>query len=161
MLEADQLFGCRRPGREEVLEPAEGRRDGGVLVAQPLEELDQAGRRHGRAQPAQRGRADLAALLVEAQDPVGKFVRVLPCGAAPNDLLRQAPEILDERDPETDRDRPELADRQRFDSLVRLHEPDEAVRIEAAVSMRNIGPCQAKIRGYPWRWPPASFGSSR
>ena len=59
-----------------------------------------------------------------------------------HDALRQAPEILHEHHPQGDRDRPELADRQRLHALVGAHEPTERLRVKPAVRMGDERPGQ-------------------
>ena len=112
-----------------------------VLIAQALEELDAAGRRErrtrraGAAMPRRRpgcpcrGRAD-----------VGELVGHLPRRPAAHDLLGEAAEVLDEEDAEADRDRPELADRQRLDLLVGAHHAPQALRVETAVGVGDVRP---------------------
>ena len=52
-------------------------------------------------------------------------------------MHRKPPEIFHERDPERNRDRPDLADRERGDGLERAHESYERLYIEKAVEMRD------------------------
>ena len=77
----------------------------------------------------------------------------------------RAPQILDQHDAQRDRDRPQLADRQRLHALVGAHEAAQHLGIEAAVGVRDERPGQAehaRIAGERAR-PPASAaaGSSR
>ena len=141
MFEADQLLGSGPLAGQELLQPAEGRRDRWVLIAQALEELD-AGRPRKRIlrDPLQRACSVARAVGAEAEEVVGELVRLLSCGPAAHDLLRHTPEVVDEEDPKTDRDRPELADRQRHHLLIGEHHSPQAVRFEAAVRMRDVGP---------------------
>jgi hypothetical protein len=50
---------------------------------------------------------------------------------------RESPEVLDERDPKHDRDRPDLADGQRGDILEALDEAAEELRVEVGVRVRH------------------------
>ncbi len=141
MLEADHLLGGGPLGREELLQPAEGGGDRRVLIAQALEELDAGRRRERRTrEPAQRCRRDLRAVRAEAEQAVGELVRLLARCPAAHDLLGEAAEVLDEEDPQADRDRPELADRQRLHPLVGAHHAPQALRVEAAVRVCDVGP---------------------
>src|SRR4051812_49984493 len=45
-----------------------------------------------------------------------------------DDLLRDPPEVLDEQDPQADRDGPELANRERLDLLIRADHSPERMR---------------------------------
>ena len=141
VLEADHLLGGGPLGREELLQPAEGGGDRRVLIAQALEELDAGRRRERRGrEPTQGCRRDLRAVRAEAEQAVGELVRLLPRCPASHDLLRDAAEVVDEEDPEADRDRPQLADRQRLHALVGAHHAPQALRFEAAVRVRDVGP---------------------
>ena len=76
VLEADQSPRRWCPACEQLLQPAERRGDGRVLVAQPLEELD-AGRRSGAWSAESRRNArggDLGAVVTEAEQAVGELV---------------------------------------------------------------------------------------
>ncbi len=107
VLEADHLLGSGPLGRKKPLLPAEDGGDRRVLIAQALEELDAGRRRQRRGrEPAQGGRRDLRAVRAEAEKAVGELVRLLPRCPASHDLLRDAAEVVDEEDPEADRDRP-------------------------------------------------------
>ena len=128
-------------GREELLEPAERGRDRRVLVAQPLEELDRAAVGSAARESRRRDAAAASGLVrAEAEQAVGELVRRLARRPAAHDLLREAAEVLDEEDPQADRDRPQLADRQRLDLLVGAHHAPQALRVEAAVRVRDVGP---------------------
>ncbi len=78
--------------------------------------------------------------LSEAEQLVGELVGHLPRRAAAHDLLREAAEVVDEKDAEADRDRPQLADRQRLDLLVGAHHATQDLGIEAAVGVGDVGP---------------------
>ena len=144
MLDADHLLGGRALRREVFFQPAEGRGQRRILIAEPLEQLDVAGRRERHArQPAQRCRGNVRAVLVELEQLVGELIGQLPRGTAPHDLLREAAEVVDEKDADADRDRPELADRQRLDLLIRAHHAAQDLGIEAAVGVRDVGPREA------------------
>src|SRR3990170_2728256 len=69
----------------------------------------------------------------EAEKAVGEFVRHLPRRAAADDPFGEAAQVLDQEDPKADRDRPQLADRQRLHPLVGPHHAPQALRFDAAV----------------------------
>ncbi len=145
MLEADDLLGGGPLGREALLQPAQGRSDGRVLVAQALEELDAGRRGEGRPREAAHGcRRAVGVVRAEAEEAVGELVGRLPRSPAPHDLLGEAPEIVHEEDPEGDRGRPELADRERLHFLVRPHHAPQALRVETAVRVGDIRPGEAQ-----------------
>ena len=83
-------------------------------------------------------------MRVHAQEPVGQGVRFLARGAARHDAARAAAKVLDEHDPQRDRDRPQLPDRQRLNALVGAHEPAQHLGVEATVRMRDKGPRHAE-----------------
>ncbi len=141
VLDADHLLGVGPLGSEKPLLPAEDGGDRRVLIAQALEELDASRRRQrlGR-EPTQGGRRDLRAVWAEAEKAVGEVVRLLPRCPAEHNLLRDAAEVVDEEDPEADRDRPQLADGQRLDALVGPYHAPQALRFEAAIRVRDVGP---------------------
>ena len=108
-----------------------------------------AGRRRRRGSGArsvlgEHGRHRLGGASAGAQQAVGEGVRLLPRGAAVHDPLGQASEVLDQHDPQRDRDRPEFADRQRLDLLIGAHEAAQHLGIEAAVGVGDEGPGQAE-----------------
>ena len=67
--------------------------------------------------------------------------------------FRRAPEVLDEEDPQRDRNRPELADRERLHALVGAHEADERLGIEVAVGVRDERPGQTEDSRVPGERP--------
>jgi hypothetical protein len=58
--------------------------------------------------------------------------------------LAPASKILHEHDPQRDRDRPQLADRQRLNALVGAQESAQHLGIEAAVRVSDKGPGHAE-----------------
>ncbi len=140
----DQPLGADALRDELILEPGEGRRHLRILVAQPLHQLD-GERGHQRLRAAHsRQRLRVHLLTVHAQQSVGDGVGTLACRAADDDALRDAPQVLDQHDAQGNRDRPQLADGQRFDFLVRAHETPQCLGLEAAVGVRHEGPGDAE-----------------
>ena len=145
MLVVHDRIGGRPLSRQAFVEPHQRGRDLGILVPEPLDELDGEGCRQGTLFVVLEGRGDRrGGGRVHAEEPVGQRVRFLALGAARHDALRPAPEILHEHDPQRDRDRPQLADRQRLNPLVRAHEPAQHLGVETAVGMRDEGPGDAE-----------------
>ena len=93
----------------------------------------------------------------QTEQPVGELVGLLARGAAAHDLLGEAAQVLHQQDPEADRECPQLADRQRLHLLVRAHGPPQAVRIEAAVGMRDVGPGETEDPGVAGQVPLGQF----
>ena len=145
MLDADDVVG-RRPLRpESLVQPVQRRRHRAVLLAQPLDELHREGGRQRRpleAREAPGGRRH-GPVVADAEQLVGQGVGFLAHRAPAHDALRQAPKVLHQHDAQRDGDRPQLADRQRLDALVGVHEPAEHLGIEAAVGVRDEGPGDA------------------
>ena len=61
-----------------------------------------------------------------------------------HDALRQAPEILHEHHSQSNRNSPELANRQWLHALVGAHEPTKHLRVKPAVGMGDKRPGQPK-----------------
>ena len=89
---------------------------------------------------------DAAGSTVRAdpEQSVGELVRQLPRGATADDPLGQAAEVVDEQDPQADRDRPQLADRERLDLLVGADHPPQTLRVEPAVRVGDVRPGEAQ-----------------
>ena len=112
-----------------------------VLIAKALEELNPSGcQERCPRQAALECRRAVGALVADTQDAVGQLIGHLPRCTPANDLLRQAAEVLDQEDAQGDRGRPQFADGQRLDFLVGAHHAPQALRVEAAVGVRDVGP---------------------
>ena len=145
VLVANDLVGRGPVRREAPVEPGQRGCDLGILVAQPKQHLH--GERGGNrlALPLLKNRVrQLAADVVDGQQPVGKRVGLLPGAAPTGDLLGRAAQVLDQDDPQRDGDRPQLADRQRLHALVRADESRQVVRDQAAVGVSDVCPCQTE-----------------
>ncbi len=144
VLDANDLVGRRPLGGQTLIQPEKRRRDGGILIAQPLDELDgEGGHERGIAVPLQSDRGRIHRTAVEPEHVVREGVGLLARGAPPHDRLRHAAEILDEHDPDRDRHRPQLADRERLDTLVGVDEAAQHLGVQAAVGVRHERPRQA------------------
>ncbi len=143
VLDVHDLVGRRRLARQPAVEPVERRRHRGILLAQTLDELDRERPGEGRRLEHldHLGRRGLGP-AARAEQQVGDAVGLVAREAAGGDALGQAPEILDEHDPQRDRQRPQLADRQRLDPLVGAHERPQRLELDPAVRVRNERPRQ-------------------
>ena len=141
MLDPDDVVGSRALRGQALVQPHERRRHGGILFAQPLDELHrEGGHQRGVPDPLQARHRRVGGSVVEPEDIVRQRVGFLARLAPANDGLGQTPEILDEHDPERDRHRPELADGERLHALVGAHESAERVGIQVAVGVRDERP---------------------
>jgi hypothetical protein len=84
---------------------------------------------------------DLRRLRLDQRQPRRRLPRLLALGPRGLDLVAQTAQILDQREPQHDRDRPHLADRQRGGLLVAVDEPGHGLRVEAAGRVRDQFPC--------------------
>jgi len=131
--------------RQALLQPSQRRGCSRVLIPQPVGELDyEGGRKRGVACMAANQGIGLRRIPVDAQQPVRHGIGFLACGTTADDACRGTAEILDQHDPQRDRDRPQLADGQRLNALIGAHELAQRVRIETAVRMGNKSPGQAE-----------------
>ena len=143
VLLAHDLLGRGSVLLESAVEPLERGRDRRVLLAQALDELDGEGLRERRALQHREDRAPLGlGDAGRAEQSVGDPVRSVPRGPPRRDPLREPPEILDEDQSQRDRQRPELADRERLDPLVGPHESPEGLELDPAVGVRDERPGQ-------------------
>ena len=143
MLLADQLVGGRPLGGQARVQPLDGGRHARIVIAQPLDQLHRELPRQGSLLETPQGRAREHALAVAGfQQAVGQGIGLPARDPAADDQLGSPPQVLDEHDPQRDRDGPELADRERLHALIGAHEPAERLRIEAAVRVRDEGPRQ-------------------
>ena len=144
VLDPNDLVGRRPLGGQTLIQPQERGGDGRILIAQALDELDgERGHERALAEPLQPDRRRINRVAADAEHVVREGVGLLARGAPPHDRLRHAAEILDEHDPDRDRDRPELADRERLDTLVGVDEAAQRLGVQAAVGVRHERPRQA------------------
>jgi hypothetical protein len=144
VLEGSDLFARGALGRELLVEPAQRRDLVGILLAQPLGELDGKGRGQGLLLQARQHRTRVRRRpLPEAEQRVRQEVRFLARRSPLHDELRDATEVLDQQDAQRDRDGPQFADHERLHMLVGLHEPAERLGLEAAVGVGDERPGEA------------------
>ncbi len=140
---AHDLVGGRPLRRQAVVEPAQHRRHRGVLIAQALHQLDRKGAGHDRLRELAQGRVEQrGGGDAVGENAIGEGIGGLAGGATAHDPLGGAAQVLDQHDAQRDRHRPELADGQRLDALVGVHEARQGLGIEAAVGMGDEGPRQ-------------------
>lgn len=138
----DRLGGGAAPG-QALVDPAQGRRQARILIAQPLDQLyEESVRQLGSAQGRQHVRRRLSDAATGAEEAIGDDIGLLARGAAGHHAIRDAPQVLHQDDPERNGHGPELADGERFDLLIRTHEAAQHAGFEQAVSVRHIGPAQ-------------------
>ena len=133
------------------MQPRQRRRDRRVLVAQALHKLHrERGHKHAAMLDVQRRQHVPGAAPAQAEQVVGERVGRLSRGAAADDRVGQAAEVLHQHNAQRDRQGPQLADGQWLHALVRIHEPAQRFRIEAAVRVRNErprDPVHARVAG--------------
>ena len=131
MVGADGFFSGRPVFAEARFHRGPERRHHRPVLADPLQQLDDVRRvESGGLRWQDRvvlGRIELSHI------PIG----LAASASAVEHITGQASEVLDEGQLEHAGPRPELADRQRGDRLVRDHEADQAVAIQPAVALPN------------------------
>ena len=143
MLLPHELLGRRAQAGQLLAEPCQRRCRVGVLLSQALDELHREGHRQGSGLEPPKGQT-ARRFPAEPQQLVRERVRVTARSATVDDLLGQAPQVLQEHETEGDRDGPQLADGQHLDALESLDEALESLRLEAAVAVGDEGPGQPK-----------------
>ena len=145
MLVVHDRFGRCSLRRQPLLQPSQSRGCSRILIPQPVDELDyEGGRKRGLACMAGNRGIGLRRIPVDPQQPVRHGIRFLACGTTAYDACRGTAQILDQHDPQRDRDRPQLTDGQRLNALIGAHELAQRFRIETAVGMGNKSPGQAE-----------------
>ena len=130
---------------QALVEPGQRRRNLRVLVAQPVHELHCERVRQRRALVIrQECRRRFGGPPAGTQQTVGEGVGVPPGGAIAHDRFGKTPEVLDQHNPQGNRQRPELTDRQRLHLLVGTDVAAQHLRIEAAVGMSDERPSHAQ-----------------
>jgi hypothetical protein len=139
VVELHELVGRRSQRAHLLVEPSQCGGGLGVLLAQALHEVHhEGGGQRGGFEPLEGERA--AGPSAEPEQLVGQRVGPEPRRAALHDSLGQAPQVLDEHEPQGDRDGPELADRQGLDPLEAADEALKRLRLEAAVGVCDVLP---------------------
>ena len=139
MFEAKQRVGRLALQLERALQHQPHGRCGRRLVAQPLQELDDERRRETSSLLGLGGEQAVKIVGRHAGRPGQRAfppARLFPAAPRRHDAVDQTPQLLDETEPQHDRNRPGLADRQRSRPLIRRREIDQRVEIEAP---RGVG----------------------
>ena len=116
-----------------------------ILLAQALNQLHGEGSRQRLSFPNSQEASGLG-----VSRPPASSIRSASASASRRALpLRticsaHASQIFNQDDSERDRNRPQLADRQRLHALICVHESAKHVRIESAVGVRDESPRQAE-----------------
>ena len=159
VLVANDRVRGRAGRRQAAFQPCECGRDLRILVAQALQQLDCEGRRQRLVVPfPQDGRQRFRQRRANTEQPVRQPVGLLPDRPSARDLLRRAPQVLDQHDAQRDGNGPQFADGQRLHALVGRDEPAQQVRVEAAVRMRDECPRQPEHAWIPGQWPVRELG---
>ena len=133
------------PGGQPLVEPEQGRRRLGVLIAEPLNQLGGKGGGQGhRSEIAEDGRRRFRLRPIHPQETVDRKIGGLAGLAPGHDPLRRPAEICHQDDAQGDGDRPELADQERLNPLIGGDETAEHLLVETAVRMGDEGPGQAE-----------------
>jgi hypothetical protein len=125
---------------EALLDPGQRQRERRALALQPARELGDERARHRRARARHVGGHDDQALgiaLGDLEHLLGPPVGALAVDRAGGHARADAPQVLDERQAQHDRDRPQLAELERRDRLVRRDEARQRLGVDAAVAVRD------------------------
>ena len=125
---------------QALFDPGQRHRQRGAAALQAARELGHEGARHRRLgahhvgddQDQVGGR-----LLRHGQHLVGPARGAVTLFAAGGDAGGDAAQVLDQRQPQHDRDRPQLAEQQRLHALVGRHEAAQDAAADAAVAVRD------------------------
>ena len=81
------------------------------------------------------------------KQPIGDSVREISLGAARGNLLCEAPKILNQNDPKSDRYRPEFTYGERLYFLISPDETNQHLGVETAIRMGDKGPRDSEHSG--------------
>ena len=159
MFGADGFVGSGSHRCQTFVQPGERRGHPRILIAQALDQLNCKGRRQRPlAEASQNDLRGFGLTAAGSQQSVGQGVRFLAHRPIANYPRSRAPQIFHQHDSQRDRNRPELADRQRLHALVGLHEPAQHLRLEAAVGVRDERPRDPENTRVTLKWPFRKFG---
>jgi hypothetical protein len=125
---------------DPLLDPAHRHRQGGTAAVQPAREFGDEGTRHRRRGSRHVGDHQhhvlriLLGRLVQARGPLAGQP---PVHGVAHHAHGHAPQVLDQRQPQHDRDRPQLAQLERRHRLVGVDEAAHGLGIDAAVAVRD------------------------
>ncbi|MNI38234.1 hypothetical protein D3C73_923670 [compost metagenome] len=135
-----QAFDRKAGLTERLFYPRHGQYQRGALSVQSARQFRNEGWRHRRRRSRHVGNGQYHALGValghfdQSIGPVIGKVTVIPVGHDPG---RHAPQVLDQRQAQHDRDGPQLAQGQRRDGLIRGDETVQAWRVDPAIAVRD------------------------
>ena len=135
-----QLFGRQALIGQAMLEPAIGKGEVRILPLQVARQLRQkrAGKRRIGAGHVGQHQDQVGRLLLDDADhALGPIAGQIAVAACRGDSNGDAPQILDQRQPQHQRQRPQLAQLERLDRLIGGDEAIEAGGIDAAIDMGN------------------------
>ena len=125
---------------ELLLEPAHRQLGRGALAGEPARELGDerdGHRRIGRDQLRERDDRLRRIAPPVLEQRVGPFGGALAIAAAGRHARDHAAQVLEQREPQHDRDRPQLAELERLHALIRGDERVEHLLVDAAVRVRD------------------------
>ena len=160
MLGVNHVVGGLTLRGQSFVDPSQPGHTFGVLIAEPLGELNNKRRFQRPVLPIDVSLPKSLRPCPGTQRAVGKFVGFLPRSAAVNDARCQPAKVFDQGDSQRDRHRPQFADRERFHALVGLHKAAQRLGVESTIGMSNQCPGHSKD---PWiilKVADASLGSS-
>ena len=140
VLDPEHLFGRVALGLERALQRQPSRRGRRGLIAQPVKELDdeRCGQTAAALSFVVQHLADDALGLSRAGAQLhAPGARAIAAAARRDDIGSEPAQLLDERQPQHDRNGPDLADRQRRGALVRGREIDERLQVEPTGGVRD------------------------
>ncbi len=133
-----QLFDRQARFGESLLDPGQRQRQGETVILEAAHELGDERAHHRRIRARHVGDHEYQALGIAFRDgrhlvrPALRLDRVQAGGRDPGADTAQ---VLDQRQPQHDRNRPELAQRELRDGLVGRDEARERARVDAAVTV--------------------------
>ncbi len=139
-LQLHQLLDVLLRVGQVLLDPRQRQRQRGAARVQPARQLGDEGRRHRRVGPRHVGDDQdqpLRVLLGHVEHAVGPAVGELALADRRGDAHGDAAQVLDQRQPQHDRDRPQLAELEHLDGLVRRDEAGQRAAAQATVAMRD------------------------
>ena len=126
--------------RQPLLHPGQRHGQGRALALQPPHELghERCGHRRIRTCHVCDDQDQALGILVHGGDHrVHPLAREVPVDSPRRDTQRHAAEVLDQGEPQHDRDRPELPEIQWRDAFVGSNETSQAHQVDPPVAMRN------------------------
>jgi len=154
-LELHELLGAAVVLGQPLLQPAQGQGQRRGVAVQPAHQFRHERRRHGRLGTRHVGHhqdQSLRVALGHLEHAVRPLCGQAAVGAAGGHLHRDATQVLDQRQPQHDREGPELAEQQRTHRLVGRDEAGQRSELEPAVAVRHglhrqvIDPRQTRAR---------------